>query len=168
MQSFLPAEKKSYHRNRDRSGNTESVASKHRQQGDGQLFILRFIELASKSSSASLRGKLDPTPVDPLLRANWHVNDDDSLCYALDPEWEDCLTDIRSKNPDLFIRSAAFYSVNSARWLLYRHLEGYRRNLEDCQLKNGHAGPILLEVYARITPSAESGGILAYEQPRRA
>lgn len=70
-------------------------------------------------------------PSDPLLRANWHVNDDDSLCYVLDPEWRDCLADIRAKNPELVIRSAAFYCVNSARWLVYRHLEGYRRNLKD-------------------------------------
>jgi hypothetical protein len=79
--------------------------------------------------------------VDPRLRANWHVNDDDSLCYVLDPEWEDCLADIRSKNSELVIRSAAFYCVNNARWLLYRHLEGYRRHLKDWPIKEWPCWP---------------------------
>ena len=94
-------------------------------------------------------------PIDPLLRANWHVNDDDSLCYVLDPEWKDCLTDIRSKNPVLIIRSAAFYCVNSARWLLYRHLEGYRRNLKDWPIKEWPCWPHSV------------GGLRAYRDRKR-
>jgi len=94
-------------------------------------------------------------PVDPLLRANWHVNDDNSLCYVLDPEWEDCLTDTRAKNSDLIIRSAAFYCVNSARWLLYRHLEGYRRNLRDWPIKEWPCWPHSI------------GGLRAYRAHRK-
>jgi hypothetical protein len=69
-------------------------------------------------------------PKDLKLRADWHINADESLCYVLDTEWEDCLADIEAKHGvGLTIESAAFYCVNSARWLLYRHLEGYRRKL---------------------------------------
>ena len=70
-------------------------------------------------------------PNDRELRANWHINDDDSLCYVLNLEWKDCLADIHAKHPDLTVQCAAFYCVNNARWLLYRHLEGYRRRLKD-------------------------------------
>jgi len=69
-------------------------------------------------------------PDDPTVRADWHVNQDNSLCYVLDREWYDCLADIQPKKPHLIIQCAAFYCVNNARWLLYRHLEGYRRRLK--------------------------------------
>jgi hypothetical protein len=71
-------------------------------------------------------------PTDLNLRANWHVNSDESLCYVLDAEWRDCLADIEAKHGnELTIDAAAFYCVNNARWLLFRHLEGYRRKLND-------------------------------------
>lgn len=71
-------------------------------------------------------------PKEPRLRADWHVNDDESLCYVLNAEWRDCLADIDAKHgSELTTESAAFYCVNNARWLLYRHVEGYRRKLID-------------------------------------
>jgi hypothetical protein len=70
-------------------------------------------------------------PEDSLLRADWHINSDESLCYVLDAEWRDCLADIEAKHgPDFTINAAALYCVNSARWLLYRHLQAYRRKLK--------------------------------------
>lgn len=70
-------------------------------------------------------------PEDSQLRADWHINTDESLCYVLGAEWQDCLADIEAKHGlDLMMHAAAFYCVNSARWLLYRHLQGYRRKLK--------------------------------------
>jgi hypothetical protein len=64
------------------------------------------------------------------LTADWHVNSDDSLCYILNPEWADQLASIeRDNDTDAAITAAAFIAINNARWLLYRHLEGYRRKL---------------------------------------
>lgn len=64
------------------------------------------------------------------LTADWHINSDDSLCYVLDLEWADQIAAIKMQHDaDGAMCAAAFIAVNNARWLLYRHLEGYRRKL---------------------------------------
>jgi quinol monooxygenase YgiN len=64
------------------------------------------------------------------LTADWHVNSDESLCYVLDREWADQIKAIEDQyNAEAAIAAAAFITINNARWLLYRHLEGYRRKL---------------------------------------
>jgi hypothetical protein len=66
-----------------------------------------------------------------LLTADWHVNSDDSLCYVLDREWADQVSAIEEEsNTEAAIAAAAFITINNARWLLYRHFQGYRRKLK--------------------------------------
>lgn len=66
------------------------------------------------------------------LTADWHINSDNSLCYVLDWEWADQLAAIEHQHgSERALFAAAFIAVNNARWLLYRHLEGYRRKLVD-------------------------------------
>jgi len=63
-------------------------------------------------------------------RPEWHINDDDSFCYVLDAEWKELLDSVRSEHgPEAAMTAAAYYCINNVRWLLFRHLEGYRRKL---------------------------------------
>lgn len=61
---------------------------------------------------------------------SWHVNSDGTLCYMLDDEWADVLAEVEDLHGlSATLATAAGYAINSARWLLYRHLQGYRRKL---------------------------------------
>ena len=63
-------------------------------------------------------------------RPSWHINADDSFCYVLDAEWADSILSVRQDYGwDAAVVVAGYYCVNNAKWLLYRHLEGYRRKL---------------------------------------
>jgi hypothetical protein len=64
------------------------------------------------------------------LRADWHVYSDESLCYILPDEWADKLAEVEVHSGSAAaMATAAFLAANNARWLLYRHFEGYRRRL---------------------------------------
>ncbi len=66
------------------------------------------------------------------ISANWHVNSDDSLCYVLADEWSDQVHQSESRHStEAAIGTAAFIAANNGRWLLYRHLVGYREKLHD-------------------------------------
>lgn len=48
----------------------------------------------------------------------------------LDDQWLDAIADETKRHGEqAAMEFAAFYATNSARWLLYHHLEGYRRKL---------------------------------------
>lgn len=61
---------------------------------------------------------------------DWHVNSDGSLCYVLGDQWRDAINYARQNIALSEVDSyAAFYAVNSAKWLLFRHLESYRMGI---------------------------------------
>jgi hypothetical protein len=69
------------------------------------------------------RERSEPNP-------SWHVNSDGTLCYMLDNEWADVLAEVEELHGvSAALATAAGYAINSVRWLLYRHLQGYRRKL---------------------------------------
>ena len=48
----------------------------------------------------------------------------------LNNQWADAIAEEEDKHgEEAAMEFAAYYAVNSARWLLYHHLEGYRRKL---------------------------------------
>lgn len=62
---------------------------------------------------------------------DWHVNSDGSLCYVLDDQWRDAIRYAKEEVPfDELWSYAAFYAINNARWLLFRHLESYRLGIK--------------------------------------
>ncbi len=62
--------------------------------------------------------------------AEWHVLGNGSLCYELPHRWRDevAATKLAHGTPTA-IALAEDWMLNSVRWLLYRHLEAFRRNL---------------------------------------
>lgn len=65
-----------------------------------------------------------------ITNADWHVLGNGSLCYELLHRWRDeiAATELTSGTPAT-IALAEDWMLNSVRWLLYRHLEAFRRNL---------------------------------------
>lgn len=61
---------------------------------------------------------------------DWHIFPSGDLCYVLRPQWWETLAGIESEHgTDAAIVSAVQYALNSSRYLLFRHLLGYRRKL---------------------------------------
>ncbi len=66
------------------------------------------------------------------LTTDWHIFDDGALCYTFPIQWLEQLAAIESKyGTEAATASAGFVAINSSRWLLYRHLQGYREQLVD-------------------------------------
>lgn len=67
---------------------------------------------------------------DGTIDIDWHRYNDGSFCYMLNDQWCDSIQSEFHENGKVAAQEfAAFYAVNNARWLLYHHLEGYRRKL---------------------------------------
>lgn len=67
---------------------------------------------------------------DGIPDADWHVFGDGSLCYELPHRWQDKIPEAeRVGGTPAALALAEDWMLNSVRWLLYRHLEAFRRKL---------------------------------------
>ena len=72
-----------------------------------------------------------PPLVAGAANAEWHVNRDGSLCWELPEHWADGIAGANATGErGSAVRLGTEWCLNSVRWLLYRHLEAFRRGLE--------------------------------------
>lgn len=66
-----------------------------------------------------------------VTNAEWHVLGNGSLCYELPHRWQDDLAaaELAGGIPTA-VALAEAWILNSVRWLLYRHLEAFRHDLD--------------------------------------
>ena len=65
-----------------------------------------------------------------VCNAEWHVLGQGNLCYELQHRWQDEISAATlAGGSDAAVELAGDWVLNSVRWLLYRHLEAFRRNL---------------------------------------
>lgn len=86
---------------------------------------------------------------------DWHANAKGELCYVLKAQWAKRLKEIASRHDiNGTVAYASGYLVRNTRWLLQRHLEGYRQNIKKWKWAgwaNESAGTIeFLEEEARV------------------
>ena len=62
--------------------------------------------------------------------AEWHVLGQGNLCYELQHRWQDKISAAElAGGSGAAVELAGDWVLNSVRWLLYRHLEAFRRDL---------------------------------------
>lgn len=73
---------------------------------------------------------------------DWHTNEHGNLCYVLKAQWAKRLKDVASRHDIIgVVDYARRYLVRNARWLLQRHWQGYRENIEKWKWIQWSHGP---------------------------